>query len=119
VPPSPHAAATVDHIVYRRCPSCRALMNRSHLAPGSGFVADVCKHHGVYFDHGELARLFTFIESGGLIKARRREEEALKAKVSAARREALRSGTDEPLREEPPSLVGELASLLGRWIARR
>jgi Zn-finger nucleic acid-binding protein len=119
LPAAPPPGAAAARVVYRRCPSCRAMMNRSHLAPGSGFVADVCKEHGVFFDAGELARLFSFVETGGLVKARRREEEALRARVSAARREAFRPEATEPVPAEPPSLLGELAWIVGRWLGSR
>jgi Zn-finger nucleic acid-binding protein len=119
LPTAPVASPAAGQVAYRRCPACGTLMNRSHLAPGSGFVADVCKHHGVFFDAGELARLFWFVQTGGLVKARRREEEALRARVSAVRREAFRPGPDEPLPAEGPSLLEELARLVGRWLKTR
>lgn len=119
-PPAHPASGGAQRVVYRRCPACRTLMNRSGLAAGSGFVADVCKQHGIFFDAGELARLYSFVESGGLVKARRREEEALRARVSETRREAFRPGPEETiLPSEPPSLIEALVQVIGRFLATR
>lgn len=119
-PPGPGQAGreTQARITYRKCPSCRKAMNRSGYAAGSGLVLDVCKTHGVYFDRGELTRLFSFIESGGLEKARRREAEALREEIRDARRKAISMGggdaTFGPIDQSP---AGGTALDLVRWIA--
>jgi Zn-finger nucleic acid-binding protein len=69
--------------VYVPCPVCRKLMNRSSFASGSGIVIDWCKQHGTWFDRGELARIVSFIRSGGMKKAREWE----KIKIEDARQQ--------------------------------
>ena len=91
-----------EEVRYRKCPLCAKLMNRSAYAAGSGVIVDVCKPHGSHFDRGELARIFTFIESGGMEKARRREAEELREDVREARRKAISVGaSDASLGLEP------------------
>ncbi|HKY33003.1 MAG TPA: zf-TFIIB domain-containing protein [Candidatus Polarisedimenticolia bacterium] len=124
----PAAAASVPAVrgqaavpvAYRRCPSCRRMMNRTNYAAGSGLVLDLCKEHGVYFDHGEVSRLFEFIESGGLAKARRREEEAAQERLRDARRQAIAAqaaGGMGMTREDGAIDLGGFDLL--RWIAGR
>ena len=60
---------------YVPCPECSKLMNRSNFAHRSGVLVDVCKGHGTWFDRGELARVLTFIEEGGLERARLEEQQ--------------------------------------------
>ncbi|MGH9867204.1 MAG: zf-TFIIB domain-containing protein [Candidatus Polarisedimenticolia bacterium] len=123
--PDEPVAAAAAQVGYRRCPGCRKMMNRSNLAPGSGFVVDVCRDHGVFFDHGEMTRLFAFIEGGGLQKARLREEEASKERVRELRRQAIRAGHDSAMPLDPSpgwestSALELLAQLAGRWILGR
>jgi Zn-finger nucleic acid-binding protein len=88
-------ASGSQEVRYRKCPLCEKLMNRSAYAAGSGVIVDVCKQHGSHFDRGELARIFTFIESGGMEKARRREAEELREEVREARRKAISIGASE------------------------
>ena len=65
---------------YVRCPVCSSMMNRRNFAGASGVVVDVCVKHGTWFDAGELPRVLTFVEAGGLSRARARaaEEERLR-----------------------------------------
>jgi Zn-finger nucleic acid-binding protein len=49
-------------------------MNRQNFARISGVVLDVCKDHGVWFNHGELTRIVEFIRGGGLGRARELEK---------------------------------------------
>lgn len=65
--------------VYVKCPVCETLMNRRQYASGARVVIDWCKHHGVWFDAGELSRVLDFVADGGLARARAREEEARRA----------------------------------------
>jgi Zn-finger nucleic acid-binding protein len=60
---------------YVPCPECSKLMNRSNFAHRSGVLVDVCKGHGTWFERGELARVLTFIEEGGLERARLEEQQ--------------------------------------------
>ncbi|NWG13265.1 MAG: zf-TFIIB domain-containing protein [Acidobacteria bacterium] len=108
--------------VYVPCPVCRKLMNRRSFTGGSGVVVDSCKQHGIWFDRGELARIISFIRSGGMKKAREWE----KAKIEDARQQlrdeqlrmaamARRFGDDAAagadLDLDGPSLLGIIRSL--------
>jgi len=70
--------------MYLKCPSCKTIMNRRQFAAGSGVIVDVCKHHGTFFDFGELPAIIDFVMQGGLEKAERAEIERLR---DQARRE--------------------------------
>jgi Zn-finger nucleic acid-binding protein len=60
---------------YVPCPECTKLMNRSNFGHRSGVIIDVCKGHGAWFERGELSRVLTFVEDGGLERARIEEQE--------------------------------------------
>ena len=64
-----------QRVRYIRCPSCGELMNRKNFGGTSGVVVDVCHLHGTWFDAGELPVVMAFVESGGLARARRLDEE--------------------------------------------
>jgi len=108
-----------SRVAYRPCPVCGKMMNRAQYAVGAGVVLDLCRHHGSYYDRGELTRIFAFIESGGLEKARRREQEALKEDVRNLRRKAIAAGVESsqglPGPAEPWERFGALDLI--RWIA--
>ena len=55
-----------DPVTYIPCPFCRDLMLRRNFGKVSGIVVDVCSKHGTWFDVGELARVLSFVSSGGL-----------------------------------------------------
>ncbi len=59
-------------IRYLPCPVCRTRMNRNNFGGSSGIVVDVCPHHGVWFEPGELPRILEFVQAGGLERARER-----------------------------------------------
>jgi len=67
----------LEKISYRPCPRCSKMMNRVNFAKYSGVVLDVCRAHGTFFDRDELHRVVTFIQAGGLDRARARDREAL------------------------------------------
>ena len=75
----PNAGApvrTVGTVVrYVACPACKKTMNRQNFGHRSGVIIDVCKGHGVWFDHGELQSVLAFVDAGGLEKARRVDQE--------------------------------------------
>lgn len=79
---------------YLACPVCHALMNRTVFARVSGVIVDVCKHHGVWFDCGEVNAIIEFVEKGGLERARAKAEAA-----HAAENAQLRSQFQEVHRE--------------------
>lgn len=64
--------------VYVPCPECGELMNQKNFAGCSGIVIDLCKPHGIWFDHLELQRIVNFIKEGGLHKSRENELANLK-----------------------------------------
>ena len=115
---------------YVPCPSCGALMNRKNFGQTSGVIVDVCQQHGVWFDPGELPRVLAFVESGGLERARRRDEErrhrqrqeqlqsggATMATVTATNSTHVTGETDllDDLADAGIALVGFVASLLRR-----
>jgi len=84
--PSPTAPPVIglEAAVYRPCPNCSQRMNRVNYAKRSGVILDVCRAHGLWFDQDELRRVLSFIEKGGLDRARERELEELKEARRAA-----------------------------------
>lgn len=60
--------------LYRTCPVCATMMNRTNFALASGVIIDTCKQHGSWFDADELGRVLAFVRSGGMERARRRQE---------------------------------------------
>jgi len=67
-----------DEVKYRRCVACGTMMNRLNFGRLSGTIVDVCKGHGVFLDAGELHRIVSFIQGGGLDRARQQQLEDLK-----------------------------------------
>lgn len=106
-------------VVYRTCTVCGHAMNRRNFARISGVIVDECRVHGTFFDAGELEDVLTFVRSGGLLLARRRETEELA-------RERRRVEAEAPVRSpytveaEPMSTGGEvdLAVAFVRWAGR-
>lgn len=81
-PTAPVNDLRLENIRYIKCPECGTLMNRVNFAHCSGVVVDVCQGHGSWFDRDELRRIIEFIRRGGLIIARTREIDNLKAEKS-------------------------------------
>jgi Zn-finger nucleic acid-binding protein len=71
-------AAGNEQIRYRKCVACGKMMNRLNFGRLSGTVVDVCKGHGTFLDAGELHAIVSFIQAGGLDRARQRQIEELK-----------------------------------------
>jgi Zn-finger nucleic acid-binding protein len=69
-----YSAETLEKVTYVPCPDCKQLMNRSNFARASGVIIDICKHHGVWFDAGELPKIIQFIQKGGMQIAREKEK---------------------------------------------
>lgn len=82
----PEAARPPAEVVYRPCPECEKLMNRSNYGRRSGVVVDVCAAHGLWFDLGELDRVLAWIRDGGLDRALAAARE--RARAERARSEA-------------------------------
>jgi hypothetical protein len=55
-------------------------MNRRNFAGSSGVVIDICVHHGVWFDDGELGQVLFFCSSGELTKSQRFDRERKRAR---------------------------------------
>jgi len=70
--------APAGEVRYRKCVACGKMMNRVNFGRLSGAVVDVCKGHGTFLDAGELHLIVTFIQNGGLDRARQRQIEDLK-----------------------------------------
>jgi Zn-finger nucleic acid-binding protein len=99
---APPVTPVVERTVrYLKCVTCAEFMFRKNLGPGSGLVLDVCKDHGVWFDHDELVRSLDYVASGGLERVRRQEKRRLDAE--RARRDEI-SGS---LPVEPREFGGE------------
>jgi hypothetical protein len=81
--PAPESARANEAVRYVPCPSCGELMNRLNFARCSGVIIDTCKKDGIWFDADELRQIVAFIEGGGLVKARDRELEKLRAEKQA------------------------------------
>jgi Zn-finger nucleic acid-binding protein len=98
--------------LYRRCPECSQLMNRTNYARRSGVIVDICTSHGVWLDHGELARILGWIREGHWTEAERRRilEDA---ELEAARRSAVAPGR----RPMTMPAYGGGPTTLGRMIA--
>lgn len=57
-------------------------MHRKNFGGASGVIVDVCTLHGIWFDAGELPNVLSFVERGGLERARKLDEErARRARV--------------------------------------
>ena len=77
-------AGPLEPVRYLACPTCRQMMNRKNFS-GSGIIIDYCKGHGFWFDVHELEKIVSFVRSGGLEAARKREVETLNRKLQDAR----------------------------------
>jgi Zn-finger nucleic acid-binding protein len=75
--PPPRAGLAAE-VKYRPCVGCGTMMNRLNFGRLSGTIVDVCKGHGTFLDAGELHRIVSFIQQGGLDRARQRQIDDLK-----------------------------------------
>lgn len=109
---------------YLPCPVCTDLMTRKNFASCSGVILDLCRHHGVWLDHGELEKVLGFVRAGGLDKARRRELDRLKeeqrrvrAQIEAER--GLSRSMDLPLGGSREGDLLDVLSWLGDSLGNR
>jgi Zn-finger nucleic acid-binding protein len=72
------AVKTTAPLRYRPCLRCGKMMNRVNFGRLSGAVIDVCRGHGTFLDAGELHQIVTFIQEGGLDRARTQKIEELR-----------------------------------------
>jgi hypothetical protein len=79
-------------------------MNRRNFGGSSGVIVDVCSSHGLWFDLGELPRVLSFVEAGGLARAKLREAEANERRAAALA--SARSAPGAMLLDERTAIVG-------------
>ena len=105
-------------VEYRRCAECGKRMHRKNYGGSSGIVVDLCGAHGLWFDADELDQALTWIRTGGLAAARRREAEVQRdtERALAARQLAGGAVILPPRRES--SLTWYLQQLAD-WLADR
>ncbi|MGH7618400.1 MAG: zf-TFIIB domain-containing protein [Gemmatimonadaceae bacterium] len=72
---TPTQRTVTGTVRYVSCPTCHKTMNRQNFGKRSGVIIDVCKGHGVWFEHGELQSVLAFVDSGGLERARAADKE--------------------------------------------
>jgi Zn-finger nucleic acid-binding protein len=105
---------------YRPCAVCRQLMPKKQFG-GSGVIIDHCKHHGVWFDADELARILDWVHQGNAaIYERRQAAENAEAEKARHREEAL-MGRKKRTPASPWTADGDGESLLEevvRWVFR-
>jgi Zn-finger nucleic acid-binding protein len=99
------APKTQTTVRYRPCARCAKMMNRVNFGTLSGAIVDVCKGHGTFLDTGELHQIVTFVQTGGLDRARRQKVEELREeerKVRNAQWKATRDSSHNPQRGATP-----------------
>lgn len=101
---------------YRPCPACGKLMNRMNYARISGVILDSCREDGFWFDSDELRKVVLFIESGGLDRAREREETIVAATATALPGEYC--GPPHVAEDSLSALVVEVLFDAGRALVR-
>lgn len=117
------SSPSIGQRLYRPCPICGELMNRKNFAGCSGVIVDLCKQHGIWFDHQELQKIIAFIQDGGLRKAREIEKESLIAeqkRLQTLKQEqslGVMASIDHPLARRR-SAEGDLVDLLSDWIGK-
>lgn len=101
--------------LYRKCPECSKLMNRSNYGRYSGVLIDSCSEHGIWFDHAELDTILSWVKAGGEKRAMdyQREESDAQARVDRRKeREAVEPvplgdfSSNSPSVFESPLLAG-------------
>jgi Zn-finger nucleic acid-binding protein len=108
-------ARGAGRVRYRPCARCGKMMNRVNFGKISGAVVDVCRGHGTFLDAGELHQIVTFIQDGGLERARRAKLEELRdeeRKLADRERTIARERTRSGNAAEMPSSAGSDLVLL-------
>jgi Zn-finger nucleic acid-binding protein len=98
------ATPGAGRVKYRPCARCGKMMNRVNFGRMSGVVVDVCKGHGTYLDPGELHQIVTFIQAGGLERARARQLEDLREQERDLRDRAGRLARAHRRTDQHPGL---------------
>lgn len=97
-------------------------MNRSRFSLELPFVIDVCMHHGIWFDSGEMQHALAFAARGGHYDPtkhrglRRREPMALATSTALP---AVGPASDGPVLDaiDGVELLGDLLSVVVCWWA--
>ena len=105
---------------YRQCPECQQHMNRKNYGNTSGFIIDICKDHGIWFDQHELNQILDWLmesNRGHRLKGPRQDPSASMKRKPQANQQvktmsstAIDIGLDEA--EDLCSIVLELFDLL-------
>lgn len=105
-----------SEVRYRKCVACGTMMNRLNFGKLSGTIVDVCKGHGTLLDAGELHRIVTFVQGGGIERMRRRQIEELKDQEQRLRTATSARPTDGggSFKWEDTGLGADLLSLLAK-----
>jgi len=103
--PSRTAATSGGPVRYRPCPRCGKMMNRVNFGKLSGAVIDVCRGHGAFLDAGELHQIVTFIQDGGLDRARTRHVEELREEQRRLRELERKAALDRHASSSSPWTV--------------
>lgn len=107
--------------MYLRCPDCEVVMNRRLFATGSGIVIDVCRHHGTWFDAGELPEMVEFVSKGGLEQAVKRDLERQRAEIrSAAERQRFSAAMARPMssQQKKKEISSNVIVSVANWLFR-
>jgi Zn-finger nucleic acid-binding protein len=105
---------------YRPCAECGELMPKTQFS-ASGVVIDQCKHHGVWFDADELARILDWIHQGHDAEHERHQAAENAEAEKAKRREEALMGRKKRAPANPWTNDGGSESLLEeaiRWLFR-
>jgi Zn-finger nucleic acid-binding protein len=120
-PPSVDAVPPDGGKRYRPCVDCNQLMQRQQFGRGSGVIIDLCKHHGIWFDADELARIIHWIQHGGAVQAERYQADDLAREEAIERRKAAASAGRKRSPADPWTSDAEPESFLEeaiRWLFR-
>ena len=106
--------------LYRRCPTCDELMNRTNYSRRSGVIVDICPGHGIWFDHGELAGILKWIRDGNWTRSKRKQilEDA---EMTAARKAAVslpRGSASMSPYSAGPTTLGRFVSMVIETLVR-
>jgi Zn-finger nucleic acid-binding protein len=102
-------------VAYRRCPECKAFMQRRNFRRSSGVILDVCHKHGSWLDPDEIEEIAGFILSGAKpSQALEDEHKRVSAEAGKARVRMMREMPAEPSPWER-SAVDVLCDLIFRF----
>jgi len=111
-PPTDRPSASAE-VHYRKCVACGKMMNRLNFGRQSGTIVDLCRGHGTYLDAGELHRIVSFIEGGGLDRARQHQIEELREEERRLRiAQSARESPSGDWRDSGSFIHAEIIALL-------